>query len=691
VDGELAVTAAGYATGPVVGIRLAGGIVFLALALGGCAAGNSSNGSTGGNPDGGMSDSGTSGGSSGSNTGGSNGSGGATASGGSHGSGGSSPGGAGGASNGSGGSSSGGAGRSGGSPCMITLTPLAPASLLTVEVGPTALLQIQGVVSHANLANPTWKWAVTSPTQTTVMIKKQDDKEGPPPSSVVTFPVTMVGRYQILAQTSDTSCAPPPALLITGTMSMPSFNLRVTAAGFPVQEKRITPSVSSSISWSLDQGGTYLIEPRQVGQITVMPAYLRITNAATTFGVEGYTSHGAVRANLISNFVYDLLVIPNDPTFAPNLFRSVTPDVWTQPITFDQGVRVNGLILGPDGAPLSNARMVLKLDGRPSTVGISDASGALALWTRPGNMSAIVVPPDGSGLPQANVTASPESSVSLGSTESSLSLKMEYQTIPTAALAVMVRDVDGTAPVAGARVRLTSNKDVPNVGVLTSKSSAGPDITISASGSINQEMVSDANGTASFGNLPMSPYDIVVVPPSGSAGAITSVALPTLPVGGTSTVKLGRKVSLTGTLVSPGGAASVAGASITAVDKTGDVAGAVVAATADAAGAFKLQVDPNRTYQLLIQPLAGQALGRMVVGNVDVKDVDTSLTNTIMLPPGVTFTGTVSGGNSNVGGAFLQVFCVPSATWCPDGTVSLAEGMTKPDGSFSFILPNPAP
>jgi hypothetical protein len=672
-----------------LGLSSATAFVALAIAIGGCAAGLDMPGtSTGGNADGGTRDGGSSGGSpaggggshaSGGSSGTAGGSGGATSSGGTSATGGSSGGGAGGA--------------TGAPPCLITLTPVAPASLVAgVEVGPSAKLQIQGVVTHPKVAAPIWKWTVTSPTLTTLVAMPVGPVDANQPgSSLVQFPVAEAGTYQIVAQvTNDTSCG-PKTLVIAGVPPTLSYNLRVTAAGFPVQEKRLTPSNSTSLSVLLDPGDTYPIEPRQSGQITVMPAYLRITSPATTFEVEGYTSRGAVRVTLVSNSLYDLLVVPTDPRFAPNLFRAVTPDVWNQPITFDQGIAVSGQILGPGGAPLANARMVLKLDGRPSTIGITDASGALMLWTRPGNMSAIVVPPDGSGLPEAQVTATADSSVRLGSSDSSLSLKMEYQQIATGRLTVTVRDVDGNAAVAGARVRLSSQANLPNVGMLTSKSSDGTSIIMAASGSINTEIVSDTNGTATFGTIPMAPYTLVIVPPSSGSGAITKVALATFPAGGTSTVKLARKVTLTGALASPGVMTSVAGASITALDKTGDVAGSVISATADASGAFALQVDPDRTYQLLIQPVAGQVLGRMVVGKVPVGSADTRLSDTLTLPRGVTFTGTVSGGASNIGGAFLQVFCVPSATWCPDATVALAEGMTNPDGTFSFVLPNPAP
>lgn len=670
------------------GFCLAGPIGFLALALAGCAASSTNEGSgTGGSSaDGGSSDGGASGGSSGSlGSGGNHGSGGATSSGGrsGSGSGGATAGGSGGSSGATGGNS--GAAGSGVMPgCLITLTPVAPASSI-VEVGPTAKLEIQAVVTHAKVATPQWTWTVTSPSLMVLMPTPMGD------GSRVQFLVTTEGKYQIVARvTNDPTCG-QGLLLIMGTVATPSFNLRVTAAGFPVQEKRLTPSNSTSVSVTLDPGATYQIEPRQEGQITVMPAYLRITSAATTFDVEGYTAHGAVRANLI-NVLYDLLVVPNDPTFAPNLFRSVTPDVWNQPITFDQGVPVSGLILGPDGAPLANARMILKADGRPSTVGTSNASGALTLWTRTGNnMSAIVVPPDGSGLPQANVDATSGAGVNLPSADGSLMLTMQYHPAATGALTVTVRDPNGAGPVAGARVRVSSSAAMPGAGTLTSRS-PGADVELAASGSISTEVVSDANGNARVGSLPTGSYHVVVVPSSSNAGAITALDVTVPAAGLTKTLSLARKVSLTGTLAAPSGSvgpSSVAGASITALDKTGDVAGSVVSTTADATGAFALQVDPNRNYQLLIQPVARQALGRMVVPlAVGATDLKAKL---ITLPPGLTFTGTVSGGSSTVGGAFLQVFCVPSATWCPDATVSVAESTTNPDGTFSFILPNPAP
>lgn len=667
--------AGAWPAAPVIG----GMILMLALGWGACAASSSS-------------DQGSSGGSGGSSGSGASGSGGATSS-----SGGTTSGGSGGrlgtgGATSSGGASSGGStgagsgGSSGTAPCTVTVQAVGLVSSSNrFEVGPSVKIRVQGSAQHAKVDVPSWRWTITSPELTAVASSTLDDQ-----GARIEFPAPTPGRYQIVAQvTNDASC-PTGTLFLDGDRAVPSFNMRVTAPGFPVQETIVT---SSPTAVSLRSGKDYRIEPRRTGQSTVLPAYVRITNLATTFDVEGSTSHGAVQANLVSDFIYDLLIVPDDPTFAPAQYLSAIPDRdWQGPIVLDRGTQVSGLILGPDGAPLANARMILKRGARPSTVGTSDASGALTLWTRPGEMSALVIAPPGSGLPDATVDASADGPISVDSTSAPVMLTMRYQKMTSAALTLTVRDPSTGARVVGARVHIRSHGDVSGVGTLTSgASSSGGATTLNAHGTIDLDVVSDTNGIADYGAIPAGPYDVVIVPQSspgsGEAPAITTVSL-TLPAAGLARmVDLARKVTLGGQVASSSGMSGMSGATVTAIDRTGDVPGSVVSGGIDAAGKFALAVDPNRRYQLVVEPPAGQALARTLVGPISVDAGDKDLGKTT-LAPGKTFTGSVSSNGNAVGGAFLQIFCVATSASCIDPTVPLGDATTRSDGTFNVVLPD---
>lgn len=606
-------------------------------------------------------------------------------------------GGKGGHSAGAGGSSAGAGGAQG--TCFVTVDVRSPVlTSNSIEVGPDVRVCLQGTVFNSKSTAPKLTWSITSAASGALMTTLESGCDG---ANEVSFPATTTGNYQIVAQVMKEPECTSFTRVITGVRSSPAFNVRVTASGFPVTVKRIGPPISE-LPVSLDPGSPFVIEPHAnpsaPGQPTVMPAYVRISSPQSGLSIEGSTSHGALPARLFPDQVYDLLIVPDDPSYAPDLFTA-TPSALAVALMVDPGTPVTGLVLGPDGAPLEGARMLLKRGSRPSTIGFSDASGTLTLRTRPGVMSAIVLPPPGSGLPQATVTATASGSgLNLAAATSALSITAKFQPIAQGTLTLTILDPTGATPVNGARVRIASQADpqgAPAAILTASAPDAAETQQLTAFGSVNAEVLSDAAGRASFGRLPTGKYDVLVVPPVGAGPqALTSLALELQTAGvvpsAAATITMATKVTLSGTLMPP---TEAAGASITAVDAGADGSGGVASAVVDAKGGFTLAISPKRSYRIIVQPLPGSGRMRTVFA-VDDVGVDKNgnpmppVPLALTLQRGRSLVGTVENAGFPIGQAFIQVFCVSSVPSCVDPTISLAEATTRGDGSFDLLIPD---
>jgi hypothetical protein len=558
-----------------------------------------------------------------------------------------------------------------------------------IEVGPDVRVRVKGTVVHSKSAAPKLAWNITLAGGSLATTPEADENE-------VSFPATTIGVYMIGAQVAkEPECSASP-LKLTGVPSSPAFNVRVTASKFPVTEKVIRPPVPS-LDLLLDQSSAFRIEPHAPGQpAVVMPAYLRISATQSGLSIEGSTSRGALSTPLFVNQLYDLLIMPDDPSYAPDLVTA-KPSSWIGPFIVDAGVPITGLVLGPDGAPLEGARMLLKRGSRPSTIGTSDGNGVLSLRTRPGVMSAIVVPPPGSGLPQATLPAnSSDVGLNLTAAMTSLAIETRFQPIAQGPLTLTILDPAAGEPVSGARVRIVSQVDFPKVAVLTAAAPAGPETQLFASGSVNAEVISDANGRASFGRVPAGSYAGLVIPPAGSSQqAITSFGVTLATTGvvpaAAATIQLATKLSVSGTLSPP---ADAAGASVTAVD-TGPEGGGVASTVADAKGAFTLALSAKRSYRIIVQP-ATRSTSIRTIFSLDNVGAGTDAQPTtppplmLNLQRGRPVSGTVKNADGGpVDHAFIQIFCVSSVPSCVDPTQSLAEATTRGDGTFDLLLPDP--
>ena len=710
------------------------GLMGLALlALYGCASSGSTNGSGGGEDggsdanagSGGSSSTGSggksagSGGSSGAASGGISGSGGAQGSGGAAATGGRT---------GSGGSSSsatGGATGTGGSTsphCSTSIVITSPASG-PIEAGADAVVRVTALAYEFPTMKLTWTWVVMDYAGNLVTPTTAGDDH-----AVAQFPVPMKGSYLVKA----TPSGDPLCIAVNQTVPVvdpqgPSFNFRTWASGYPTQDKTVKQSDGlGGGTLQLEPGKSFTVKPIDPLSGKLLDSYVRITSSNQAFAFESNTTMKPVMTSLLATQSYNLLIAPMDAAsgaggagsvpgtanFAPYVQFSM-PDSW-QGLEIDQGLRIAGQTVTAGGTPLQNARMQLRSSaGTPSTIGYSDATGALTLWARDGKMSAVVIPPDGSGLPTA-MTADGAITVPMGA---SLSLTMQWEAPAQSTLTVQVRAADGTSPVANAKVRLTSAGMPYSPGTLTVQSSGADDVMVPTTAAVTDSLQTGADGQVTFPPYPAGSYTLTIIPPATAAPAAVTTVPVTLTAGAaTQTVALAKQVTLTGTLAGPTG--PVAG-QVTAIDignacttgapgcpaagtpapGTSAATGSVVAGQADASGSFSLTVDPDRTYELIVQPTAASALGRAVrsafrlcstaTAPCTAPNVSSSMV-TITVPPGVPYHGTLAGsGGAPVGGAAVQVFCALASATC-DPDVSLAEATSLADGTFTVILPVPA-
>ncbi len=600
--------------------------------------------------------------------------------------------GAGGSTGAAGAAGTGGATGGGGSGCVVTIIPVAPPSVDNVEAGPGARMRVAGSVRGAFAPPVVWQWTVMSESSATPIPTTTIDSVG----SVVEFPVETAGvRYQIVAELAGQPNCRAIAVVSTVAPGPMVYVFRVTASGLPVQETRVTladPQPPATLA--LQSGIAADILPLRADQNgESLASYVRISNPGSALSIDADSANGAVMAPLLPSLMYDVLIVPLE-AYAPSLL-SGTPGSFPRPLQLDRGVPVNATLRDGGGQGVVGARLVLRRGAVPSTVGVSDGTGAASLWARPGTLAAYVVPPIGSGLPNAAVGAGgdpgTDPGILLDPGVASLDLAMTWDRVTSASLSIHVLAPGGGATGAGARVRATSQGALGPVGTLIAHPAGGSPVTLRATGSTDVELVTDASGTAVFSALPMGSYNITIIPasvagaPAAGTLAITSTTV-TLAAGGlTRNVTLSTKSTLNGTLLplpdSPG-------AQVTAIDRSVTAPGTVVSAIVAADGTYQLFVDPGRSYELLAQPRAGALVGRMVLAS-SVSDATPTI-GTVTLPAvhPVHGTVTVSAGGT-VGGALVQVFCPSTSTKCLDATFSLAEALTRADGSYDLALPDP--
>jgi hypothetical protein len=581
------------------------------------------------------------------------------------------------------GASAGTAGSEGGN-CVVrvSLTPKGQSSGLVA--GPSAVGELTAsVAGYSGAARWTWVVELVTNALTTPLTATTTNDTG----STAEIPLQTPGTIEVqaLIEGAPMCNRPTPFSFQVSPPPTPSYVFRVTppsGSRLPTSERVLLASaVGGAHPINLGDGSAIdvvVLSPVDERGFP-LPSFMRLTSPSVTFDLEAYTGAAAFIAPLAPDLTYDVLVVP-DGAVAPLRVTGDSATLQTMlgpTATVSSGLAVTGVALDARGAPVVGARVLLRNGEVPSTVGVTGATGQFSLSARDGTLSAEIAPPDGSGLPTAEVPAG----VVLLAQETNLVLTMTWAALSSGNLSVTVRAGTGGAPVQGARVRADLASDLGSVGTLSVNATGGlSDAQLPASGSAEADGVTDAQGVAHLGLLPTGSYLVTVAPPDGSSSAVTTADVVLPATGLAAEVPLASSVQVTGTLAPVG---ATTGATVTAIDQGVLAAPTSPSATVGSDGTYALTLAPGRSYELSIAPAAGQNLGAGVFSTVTVGPNGGS--HDFSVPAGVTWKGTVTGAGRPVAGALVQVFCAPPA--CIDGTVAVAQGMTRADGSLSLVLP----
>jgi hypothetical protein len=572
--------------------------------------------------------------------------------------------------------------------CIVSLTPVMPPSLNDIEAGTTLQLHasVSGFPGLPDGGALQWTWAVS--TTGASSLARLDYTPIDDDASTIEVVLATPGMYQVQVKILGVpSCDRAPLTFTVKAAQTPSFRFRVTPPSgtqLPIREVVAQASAIANGAQTIALGdgkSTDVVSFFPVDDVRgfPIPSYLRITSPSFTFDVEGYTGQSALIAPLATGLTYDLLIVP-DGDVAP-LFVSGTTDDLANKMSLVAGASVTGTTRDGSGRPVVGARVLLQAGDRPSTLGVSDGTGAFTLSTRDGSLSADIQPPDGVGLPEAHVTVSPGIVLLPGMT--SLDLAMDWAPIPSGTLTVNVSGPVAASPrIPGARVRAVLAATLSNVGTVSVHGATATQLT--ATGTVGVDTVSDMNGIARFGPLPTGKYHVTISPPPESGGAITVTDVDVPAAGAEINVPVAALVEMTGRLV---GAAAFTGV-VTAIDRGPLPSPTVPTMTLGSlsGGKFAMQVSMGRTYEIVADPDPALGLPRFIV---DVLTVNEGPGRDYTVPATLVWSGTVTGGGHGVGGALVQVFCAAPSATCLDPTLPLATGTTAADGTLTLALPAP--
>ncbi len=567
-----------------------------------------------------------------------------------------------------------------------------PQMLNNLVSSPDTPVRLRADLLGPGTRPPLWKWTVTFFGGAPVMIPAT--VVGDPlqaQSSTIEFPIKDVGQYGVSVDVDSGLRCSDNTIISVNAPGRGLYLLRVTppaslAMGIPAQEVRRVSDPGNPTIEDIDllSGTKVSIAPQDASRHFI-PSYVHVSQLSSGVAVDGDTAYGPFDAFLLANGVYDVLIVPQG-ALAPMVLTAATAATFPVTLSVDEGIMVNGSSVDGDGVPLGGTRVMLRAGIRPSTLGVSDDAGQFSLRTRPGVQSAVIEPPPGAGLPEARVAINPGIAI-----DGNTTIKMAWKSFARGEFSVTVKTSDGSAPVAGCRVHVESEEAsiFPDVGLLTVFGT--PPTTIVATGPVRAEVVTDAAGLARFPNLPNGTswgYKITVVPPETLPdAALTTADVVLSGTGSAMTIPLGRRVTLTGTLLPK---SATTGVRVIARDQSGGIAARLTSAIVGDQGNYSLTVEPGqgRVYQLMADPPTGSGLARTVLDQKNAPSIDSAIA-TYTVNSAVSFTGFVRTGTRMIGDAMVQAFCLGRPPACGDSTWPVAEAVTDADGRYVLALPAP--
>jgi hypothetical protein len=583
--------------------------------------------------------------------------------------------------NGSGSAGSTGAAGTGVPPmCQVNILPIVPASFDGLVPGPTSTMRVRGEITGDVPPSFEWQWSVTLADDTTVPVSWVKG------SSLVEFPLASAGTYTISVALTNSSCAGTRTITVvrpgakTATFRLhvtPSSTEQAPAQDFDRQVSGGTPSGRNMLA--LDAGFVTTLAIARADTGEVLPSYVRLTNAATGAVLETRTSAAGSNLLRVPQGLYGMVVVP-DGDFAPVTFPPRTPAaINATPVALDGGAMVQGTVSDAAGAPIAGATIVLRAGELVSTAGTTDANGAFHVRARNGTFGLTVVSPLAAGGLESKLDVDDGLIVDTTSAAPPLAIKIQPGALATGT--VVLKSKDPASLGASANVTLSAMGSLAGVGTVAM--GAGAPRTLE--GSVHLSLHPGPDGTVTTGGVPRGMYQMTVFPASASASDAVTTSTIDLQAGsaGPLAVTLAQKVMLKGKLLPT---TAAAGARLFALDGAGlpiESEG-----DADSDGVFALMVSPMRSYLLRASPPAGGTLASATFPAIEVKNTD-KLIEDRKMPPALLYAGrVVDPGLQGVGAALVQAFCLATDPSC-DTTVPVAETVTRSDGTFQLMLPDP--
>jgi hypothetical protein len=565
--------------------------------------------------------------------------------------------------------------------CQVDILPIVPSSFDGLVAGPMMTMRVRGAVTGPVPPAYDWKWSVSLADGTPV----PEASVGSDPS-LVEFKLTDVGTYTIAVELTNTSCMGLRTITATRPgAKLATFRLHVTppsTALVPAQDLQRqvmggTPSAGNTLT--LDPG---IIVGFAVTRAdgTPLPSYVRLTEVDSGAVIETRTSAAGPSTMRVALGSYGTVIVP-DGEVAPLVFPPrAAADIGTGPLVLDDGAMVAGTVVDAGGQPVKGATIVLRNGDSVSTPGTTDATGAFHLRARAGTFGVTVVSPLAAGGLEAKLGVADGLVVDATAPTPPLAVKLQTGTLVTGTVALSAQDKDSLTP--AARVSLTPAAPLGQVATLAIGAGAPKPLA----GDLRFSLHPAADGTVTTGGVPPGSYSLTVFPAKADASDGVTTAALTLTAAGAqpAQVSLAQKVMLTGKLLP---AAESWGVQLLAFDAGG--LPVVSQASAGPDGSFQLPVSRNRAYHLRALPKPDQVLARASFPTITVANQDPP-GQSYDMPPALLFAGRVVDPSlQGVSTALVQAFCFANAPGCVDATVPVAETVTRSDGSFQLMLPDP--
>ena len=582
-------------------------------------------------------------------------------------------------------------------PCSVNIRSVSTPDLQNLPAGPDLFVRVRGeILGEPRPASPVWNWRVVRMAQAIAT-----DVVGDSDPALLRVPLERPGRY-IVSVSVGNGCRGEAEISAETKDRVESYVvLRLIppqTSPLPPQEAtvKISAGVATTANLTLADGKLARITPQRLSaqlgnQALLVPSFVRVSNTRSTFLREGRATGQQPFLALLGPNRHDILIVPEDNQLPPLRESQMSSDALTNHfVTLSPGVKIFGKVTHND-LPVVGARIVLRRDQQPSTIGESDAMGAYTLRARAGMHSVrIVGPPDGS-WPSIEVAAGQGVAVPADGM-GDLQLNVRYAPVATASLDLTVASPDGVQPAGGAVVAVSSQTQ-DNVATLMVGTAAGTNVA----GRVSLLTATNDSGRLRVSSLPRGIYTVRVQhPPAASwpSAYETTVNVDLRQGDAVVTVKLASSVALSGKLNLL--ADSPADLRVVAVNE-GRLSGTPEATAQVAAdGSYVLQVSPNATYRLRVDPPLGRLFPRVVFGTVSTDDTSKTLPP-LPLPKTLRITGRVANtAGAAVPGTLVQAFCTDVTADCIDASnpnvglaLPLSEAVVGDDGQFVLVLPDP--